>query len=351
MNTRLITFSLVVLCGSAFAQPKTEPMKNACRRINGAMGQSGDDWDTWAHQILSEATGSKADEEEQVVRERVKALFKERLKKGPREPGFFCDNVVLGYETTLLGFAVWWSKWNEVHDLVRLGVDPSWVDPKSGKTALDEYLEKVQTLSENENRATSPYKRGTPEDVVESGGHYWKLRELGLRHAWELTQPSSPLCPASAEDAPAPGVPFTGELSEDGNGETPQEIPGVKTVSAWQTGCLINTFKDKLVRIAAMPVDEAIPGSYSVGWAGSGGTYDDKVQAAIETVARTLTLGGEGYKGRPILVYCHHVKCRLSYNALLRLKHAGFTQLYWLRNGTKEWKAKGMTLAPVVKKL
>ena len=32
------------------------------------------------------------------------------------------------------------------------------------------------------------------------------------------------------------------------------------------------------------------------------------------------------------------MKCRLSYNALLRLTHAGFTQLYWLRNGTKEWK-------------
>ena len=32
------------------------------------------------------------------------------------------------------------------------------------------------------------------------------------------------------------------------------------------------------------------------------------------------------------------MKCRLSYNALLRLTHAGFTQLYWLRNGTKDWK-------------
>lgn len=350
MNTRLLAVSCALLCSSAFAQSKTAPMKDACRRINNALGQPGSDWDSWAQQILYEATGSKSDDEEQLVRDRVKALFRERLAKGQREPGFFCDDVVLGYQTTLLGFAVWWGKWQEVQELIRLGVDPSWVDPKSGKTALDEYLEKVDTYASADNRPTEPYRRGTAKDATDTVSHYWSLREMGMRHAWELPQSAAQLCPAGPEDAPAPGVPFTGELSEDGNGETPQEIPGVRTVSAWQAGCLINTFKDKLVRIAAMPIDEAIPGSYSVGWAGSGGTYDDKVQSAIETVGRTLTLGGEGYKARPILVYCHHVKCRLSYNALLRLKHAGFTQLYWLRNGTKEWKAKGMTIAPVVKK-
>jgi rhodanese-related sulfurtransferase len=150
-------------------------------------------------------------------------------------------------------------------------------------------------------------------------------------------------CEATPADAPAPGVPFTGELSASGNGETPQAIPGVTTVSARQAACLINHLGGQMLVLEPMSAPVGIPGSLSVPWLAAGPPMEGNAQRTLDELLALYTRDSGG-KDRPILVYCHHVNCRLSYNAALRLLHAGQRRIYWLRDGGRAWEQAQMPL-------
>lgn len=348
--TFVVALIVAGLGQTARAQPfHPEKLSAVCHQVLGRLGQlpGSSPYFTWVEQALYEASGADVDDDLELVRQKVKALFAKQLSLGRRDSRLYCDHAIAGLETTLLGFAVHTRKWNEVADMVRLGVDPNWVDPRTGRTALDDHAERLETYLVNTHRTGSPAGRTNFPPDVEELEQYWRLRDLGLRHKDELSDLGAELCPPGPEDAPAPGVPFTGKLATSGGGPSPQTIPGVRTVSAWQTACLINHLQHKLVRLAAMTDAEGIPGSYGVAWAASGDDFTGKAQLVLEEVARRVTGGGDEHKSRPIVVYCHHEKCLLSYNVLLRLRHAGFTHLYWLRAGLKDWKHRGLPLEPV----
>ncbi len=54
-----------------------------------------------------------------------------------------------------------------------------------------------------------------------------------------------------------------------------------------------------------------------------------------------------GRKDRPIIVFCL-ADCWMSWNAARRLKALGYTQVWWLAEGTDGWRDLGLPLRPVL---
>lgn len=137
------------------------------------------------------------------------------------------------------------------------------------------------------------------------------------------------------------GVEPTRTLRSENFGQpTPLTIPG---------GTLINTqeLRDKLrsktppVVIAAMNDPYGLPGAIALDYAANAGTFDDATQPKLATVLNQLT-GGDKHK--EIVIYCHHSRCWLSYNATLRLARLGYTNLRWYRGGVETWIEAGLEL-------
>jgi rhodanese-related sulfurtransferase len=133
---------------------------------------------------------------------------------------------------------------------------------------------------------------------------------------------------------------YPGGLSPVAGALTPQMLPGATTVSVAEAKCLIDRFKDSVVVIAAMNDEDTLPGAHRFGDAASD---DPSIQGEFAKIMARLT--GDD-KSRPILIYCHHEQCFLSYNVALRTVQAGYKQVFWMRPGIAGWKAAGYPLAP-----
>ncbi len=134
-----------------------------------------------------------------------------------------------------------------------------------------------------------------------------------------------------------PGSNWAGGLNPNYNDLTPDRLSGVTSASASEVQCIINSFGNAIVVIAALNPNsdkEMLPQSLPMGWAVTG-RDDPGVQNNVAVVAAIAT-GGD--KARPIIVYCHNVRCFMSYNLLVRLQRAGYTNLYWGRTGLFDWK-------------
>ena len=84
----------------------------------------------------------------------------------------------------------------------------------------------------------------------------------------------------------------------------------------------------------------SVPGA--VGLDVSGHTHDtftDAVQKRLEQKLRALT--GD-YMAKPIIAMGFNVARFDGYNLALRLRHAGYTNVYWYRGGREAWEVAGM---------
>jgi rhodanese-related sulfurtransferase/uncharacterized protein YecT (DUF1311 family) len=122
---------------------------------------------------------------------------------------------------------------------------------------------------------------------------------------------------------------------------TPQKIPGATTVSAREAKCLLEKMRNDLVVVAAMYTDEKLPETHILR-SGASSSSDPEVQERFAEEIKHLV---NGDKDRPLLIYCHHIYCHLSYNTTLRAVNAGYTKVYWLREGNSGWKKAGYPLA------
>ncbi|MFZ5530532.1 MAG: rhodanese-like domain-containing protein [Pseudomonadota bacterium] len=128
-----------------------------------------------------------------------------------------------------------------------------------------------------------------------------------------------------------------GSTSEQGAGELPLAIAGATTVSPKVADCLMKAMGDELVVMAAMGEVNGVPKAWPVPYAGMKLT-----PAQEETLALWVLTITDGSHDRPILVYCHHAKCRLSYSAVQRLLASGHSKVLWMREGIKGWAAAGL---------
>ncbi len=142
-------------------------------------------------------------------------------------------------------------------------------------------------------------------------------------------------CKPGADPQAAGDESYAGGLSPRGSGLTPQHIPGATTVSAREAKCIIDRFGAEVLVLAAMDDGDKLPGAIDAGSASSAdAALQPRYASALAEVAR-------GDKNRPIIVYCHHERCFLSYNVALRSVQAGYPNVFWMRPGIAAWKAAG----------
>lgn len=146
-------------------------------------------------------------------------------------------------------------------------------------------------------------------------------------------------CAAGSDQKPEPGAPQAGQYQR-AVGITPTRLPGAVTVSPREARCLMDRLGDKLVVIQAMRDDRELP--RAVALPGTGTAGEDQ-PAHREALQKFEELSG-GDKDRPLLLYCHHSSCHLSYNAALRAVRAGYRKVYWLRAGNAGWVQAGYAL-------
>ena len=84
-----------------------------------------------------------------------------------------------------------------------------------------------------------------------------------------------------------------------------------------------------------------IQGAHYVPAAGQPGAFNDGAQT--QTIRALQTLTG-GRKDMPLVFFCAGSACWESYNAVLRARVAGYTQLYWYRGGLASWHAAGLPM-------
>lgn len=176
------------------------------------------------------------------------------------------------------------------------------------------------------------------------------LRRKGLPFNESFSQRYAPRDPATGQRRKLDehdgvgedfGVEATTTLrSENFGSPTPLTILG---------GTLIGTreLHDKLrsktppTVIAAMNDPYSLPGAIALDYAGNGGAFNDATQTKLATALKEFT-GGD--KRKEVVIYCHHSRCWLSYNAMLRVAQLGYTNLRWYRGGIEAWIDAGLEL-------
>jgi hypothetical protein len=129
--------------------------------------------------------------------------------------------------------------------------------------------------------------------------------------------------------------------TEIGTG-TPTTAPGVTTLSTAQLAGMLQEDKKPLV-IDTMAISwyRSIPGAVGLEltFQSLQGTFTDEAQKRIEQKLRKLT-GGDMTK--PIVAMGLNSVSFDGYDLALRLRHAGYTNVYWYRGGREAWEVAGM---------
>lgn len=303
---------------------------------------------------LWDITGLTGTESEAVKEQRIRAWFRERQALPREQSGLTCDEflpAIPGFKGGLYRLAIALDDHQRIWELTKLGLAPNWRDPATGKTPIEDMLAAIDTQLKVDEVVDAPWHRLTSVmvphvryNLLRQMDSYKSLREAGARLAGEGQPSPPPACAATAADAPAPGIPYDGKLGPGGSGPTPDHIPGVQTISARQAACLLDKYGKDMLVLGALRDAVVIPGTEEFAYAGASGAFDDKVQYFVRENLHTFTFMHDAKKARPIMVYCHHENCRNSYNAILRMQFEGYTNIYWLREGLKAWKAAGYPL-------
>ena len=146
--------------------------------------------------------------------------------------------------------------------------------------------------------------------------------------------------PGTGPDGPSGE--WSGGLNSTG-GLTPLTIPGATRVTPKEANCLFTAYEGKLLFITPVGDPSLIPMTYRVARGGAGGSLNDDIQ---KSVADRLAVITKGDRDMPLVSYCHHIQCYLSYNLALRAIKAGYRNIYWLRSGLVGWRAAGGPFVP-----
>ena len=84
----------------------------------------------------------------------------------------------------------------------------------------------------------------------------------------------------------------------------------------------------------------SVPGAVGLDFSGmTHGTFTDAVQKRLEHKLRALT-GSD--MAKPIVAMSFKVARLDGYNLALRLRHAGYSNVYWYRGGREAWEVAGL---------
>lgn len=131
---------------------------------------------------------------------------------------------------------------------------------------------------------------------------------------------------------------------------TPETIDAVETVQTAELQALITRTPTPIIidvinseyrasRFIESRAHHSIPGAHWLPNTGRG-QLDEKWHAYLLDNALRLTANDRNH---PVVVMCKS-DCWLSWNAARRLKRAGFTRLYWYRDGIDAWQEAGLAV-------
>ncbi|UUZ74447.1 rhodanese-like domain-containing protein [Polaromonas sp. P1(28)-13] len=117
---------------------------------------------------------------------------------------------------------------------------------------------------------------------------------------------------------------------------TPETIPGGTVVATGALAKLLSQRAQGKGPVLVSVIDEkwGIPGAVKLPYAGVGGSFDDTVSQRLGEDLKALTAGRAD---TPLVFYCHHAQCWLSFNAALRAIKLGYTNVMWYRYGLERW--------------
>jgi TolB-like protein len=129
-------------------------------------------------------------------------------------------------------------------------------------------------------------------------------------------------------------------LHGDFEGKTPTTAPGVTTVGTERLAAMLETEKPLVVDTKTASWYRSVPGAVllDLGDRGAGGSFADAVQQHLQAKLRDLT-GGDIAK--PVVAMSFNVAQFDGYNLALRIRHAGYTNVYWYRGGREAWEVAG----------
>jgi hypothetical protein len=120
---------------------------------------------------------------------------------------------------------------------------------------------------------------------------------------------------------------------------TPTTAPGVTTVGTEQLAAMLEHDKPLVIDTMDSSWYRSVPGAVGLDFGGDvGGTFTDKVQTRLEQKLRELT-GGD--MAKRIVTMSFNAARFGAYNLALRIRHAGYTNVYWYRGGREAWEVAG----------
>lgn len=127
-------------------------------------------------------------------------------------------------------------------------------------------------------------------------------------------------------------------LAWSSDSHTPDSIPGVTTVTAEKAKSMVEAGVMIVdARVANEYVEQHIKGAISV-------PYKEKSAKSVDFNAKMDSFDLSklpGDKDTQMIFYCNAGECWKSYKASVSAVRAGYKNVYWLRGGIPEWKAKG----------
>jgi adenylate cyclase len=128
-------------------------------------------------------------------------------------------------------------------------------------------------------------------------------------------------------------------LGWSSDAKTPMTAPGVTTVNTEQLAAMLQDRKPLMIDTMALTWYRSVPGAVGLDFNGNtGGSFTDEVQTRLERKLRALT-GGD--MAKPIVAIDWNAVTFGGYNLALRLRHAGYTKVYWYRGGREAWEVAG----------
>ncbi|GLS19424.1 hypothetical protein GCM10007874_24410 [Labrys miyagiensis] len=121
---------------------------------------------------------------------------------------------------------------------------------------------------------------------------------------------------------------------------TPTSIPGAAVISTGEVAALVATRQTQFALLDALESPhQMIAGAVNVAGAGRDGTMSDATQSWLAGRLKDITAGRTDF---PLIFYCAGAQCWEGYNAALRAREAGYTNVYWYRGGLQAWQMSPM---------
>jgi hypothetical protein len=137
------------------------------------------------------------------------------------------------------------------------------------------------------------------------------------------------------------GVPLEEEevLHLEITGKTPTTAPGVTTVGTEELAGMLRDTKPLVIDTMPNTWYRSVPGAVGLDFNdNTHGTFTDNVQKRLEQKLRQLT--GSDIMN-PIVAIGWSAATFDGYNLALRIRHAGYTNVYWYRGGRQAWEVAG----------